>query len=106
LIKFLDQSFIRLSTGTTVELSPSASASGTLASVILANGTLWGRILSSTGSYDIGTEDGGIVAAVRGTSLSAMVGGTSSNFVYMSGAWTYTVSNLSTPLFAVVDSRL
>jgi hypothetical protein len=58
-IAFTDLSILRLDADTTVSLDliESASEPGrTIASAILANGSLWGRILTDTGSYSIGTE--------------------------------------------------
>ena len=60
---------IRLSSDSTLSLNIGSNlGEGQIAQIILQNGNLWGRILSQTGVYNIGTDD--IVAAVRGTSLA------------------------------------
>ena len=40
----------------------------TIATAILEGGQIWGRILTETGVYNVGTRD--VVAAVRGTSIA------------------------------------
>lgn len=45
----------------------------TIATAILENGQIWGRILTETGVYNVGTRD--VVAAVRGTSISLSMTG-------------------------------
>ena len=70
-ITFPDLSVIRLDTDTTVSMDQTTDSSGTtIASALLANGSIWGRILTETGVYNIGSSD--IVAAVRGTSIVVM----------------------------------
>ncbi len=83
-IIFTDDSIIRLSGDSTLALNIGSSTwGGQIAQAILQNGNLWGRILSETGVYNIGTAD--IVAAVRGTSLALSKTGisiTSGSFRY------------------------
>lgn len=63
-----DDSILRLDIGTTVTLSTGQNDSGqSVAQAILSDGRLWGRILTSTG---VNLGGGGIVAGVRGTSVS------------------------------------
>lgn len=50
-----------------VELSVGTLGSNSVAQAILTDGRLWGRILTSTG---VNLGGGGMVAGVRGTSVS------------------------------------
>jgi hypothetical protein len=82
-IAFSDASIIRLDELSTVELSGGTNSDGdSIAQVILRDGNLWWRVLTSTG---INFEAGGYIAWVRGTSIS----------VEESGPW-FT--------FAIIDS--
>jgi hypothetical protein len=82
-IAFSDASIIRLDELSTVELSGGTNSDGdSIAQVILSDGNLWWRVLTSTG---INFEAGGYIAWVRGTSIS----------VEESGPW-FT--------FAIIDS--
>jgi len=66
-IAFSDASILRLDTNTTVELSTNSNAAGeSIAAIILADGQLWWRVLTSSG-MDFGA--GGYIAGVRGTSI-------------------------------------
>ena len=68
LITFSDNSVLRLDADTTVELTTHTNTAGdSIAAIILADGQLWGRVLTSTG-MDFGA--GGYIVGVRGTSLS------------------------------------
>ena len=59
---------LRLDVATVVELSTGENTSGqSVAQAILSDGRLWGRILTSTG---VNLGGGGMVAGVRGTSVS------------------------------------
>lgn len=63
-----DLSVLRLDVATVVELSTGENTSGqSVAQAILSDGRLWGRILTSTG---VNLGWGGMVAGVRGTSVS------------------------------------
>jgi hypothetical protein len=67
-IIFSDASIIRLDESTTVELSQWENTDwDTIAQLILKDGNLWWRVLTSTG---INFEAGGYIAWVRGTSIS------------------------------------
>jgi hypothetical protein len=56
-ITFSDSSILRLDHGTTVELSTGLNTSHqAIAQVILQNGQLWGRVLTSTG-INFGTPE-------------------------------------------------
>ena len=56
-IAFADLSLLRLDGDSTISLDLGSLPDGsTIASAILANGSLWGRILTETGSYQIGTD--------------------------------------------------
>lgn len=61
-----DNSLLRLSTSTNVELRYWELDGNTVAEVILSDGRLWGRILTGTG---INLGGGGMVTWVRGTSV-------------------------------------
>ncbi len=52
----------------------------TIATAILENGQIWGRILTETGVYNVGTRD--VVAAVRGTSIAVSKTGTTLGLSY------------------------
>ena len=68
-IKFVaDNSILRLDKNTTVELQSGELDGNTVAQAILQNGSLWGRVLTSTG---VNIGGGGIIAWVRGTSVRA-----------------------------------
>ena len=68
-IVFSDLSILRLDGDTVVSLDIGYLPSGTtIASALLENGSLWWRILTETGSYNVGTRE--IIAWVRGTSIS------------------------------------
>ena len=61
---------LRLDVATIVELSTGENTSGqSVAQAILSDGRLWGRILTSTG---VNLGGGGMVAGVRGTSVSVI----------------------------------
>ena len=63
-----DLSVLRLDVATVVELSTGENTLGqSVAQAILSDGRLWGRILTSTG---VNLGGGGMVAGVRGTSVS------------------------------------
>jgi hypothetical protein len=62
-----DASYIRLDANTTVEIRTGTLGGNTVAEAILADGQLWGRIMTSTG---VNLGGGGLVAGVRGTSVA------------------------------------
>lgn len=63
-----DLSILRLDSNTVVELKSGLNTAGqSVAEAILTDGSLWGRILTSTG---VNLGGGGMVAGVRGTSVS------------------------------------
>jgi hypothetical protein len=69
-IQFIaDASLLRLDVSTTVELRTGEFDGRSVAEAILADGRLWGRILTSTG---VNLGGGGMVAGVRGTSATVM----------------------------------
>jgi hypothetical protein len=68
-----DASYIRLDTDTTVEIRTGQLGNNTVAEAILADGQLWGRIMTSTG---VNLGGGGLVAGVRGTSVAITKNGT------------------------------
>jgi hypothetical protein len=70
----LDDSLLRLDTGTTLELRLGNLDGNSVAEAILSDGRLWGRILTSTG---VNLGGGGIVAWVRWTSVSVEKSGSS-----------------------------
>ncbi len=78
-IAFYDASIIRLDELTTVELSNTGVNSGgqTIAQLILSDGNLWWRVLTSTG---INFEAEGYIAWVRWTSISVEKSGSSALF--------------------------
>jgi hypothetical protein len=106
-IAFADFSILRLDADTTVSLdvlAAPAPSTQTIASAILSNGSLWGRILTDTGSYSIGTDK--IVAWVRGTSVAVVsTGNTIGTLTYTATGWQIplTPSIYNTEL-AIVDS--
>ena len=61
-----DDSILRLDRNTLVELQTGELGGNTVAQAILQNGSLWWRILTSTG---VNIGGGGLVAGVRGTSV-------------------------------------
>jgi hypothetical protein len=57
-IAFDDLSLIRLDGDTVVSLDLGYTPTdGTIATALLENGSLWGRILTETGSYSVGTRE-------------------------------------------------
>ncbi len=62
-----DDSILRLDTGTVVALETGNLGGNNVAQAILSNGRLWWRVLTSTG---INIGGGGLIAGVRGTSVS------------------------------------
>ena len=109
-IAFTDFSILRLDADTTVSLdvlAAPAPSTQTIASAILSNGSLWGRILTDTGSYSIGTDK--IVAWVRGTSVAVVQTGvtiTMGSYSSTTGKWPMTkVGTPSTPFLAIPHSR-
>lgn len=92
-----DNSILRLDELTNVELQFGTFGGNTVAQAILNDGSLWGRVLTSTG---VNLGGGSYIAWVRGTSISANVHpNMSANFVvphsiYPTNAVTYT--NLTT----------
>jgi hypothetical protein len=85
-IVFADYSILRLDGDSTVSLDVGSLADGTsIASAILANGSLWWRILTETWAYSIGTET--VVAWVRGTSLLVSRPGSAPTITQNAGSW-------------------
>lgn len=106
-ITFSDLSVLRIDTDTTVSMDQTTSGTGvTIASALLANGSIWGRILTSTGVYNIGSSD--IVAAVRGTSIVVtQTGATTSVAKDASGKYTITkTGSQGKTQLAILDSAL
>jgi hypothetical protein len=68
-----DSSLLRLDTGTVVALEAGNLGGKTVAQAILSDGRLWWRVLTSTG---INIGGGGLIAGVRGTSVSVEKTGT------------------------------
>ncbi len=61
-----DASLIRFFVDTSLELRYGVLGGNTVAEAILSDGSLWGRILTSTG---VNIGGGGVVTGVRGTSV-------------------------------------
>lgn len=77
-ITFSDASIVRLGPLTSVELSTGENPDGqTVAEIILADGSLWSRVISTDG---INIWWGGYIAWVRGTSLSVVKSGPNYTF--------------------------
>jgi FecR protein len=107
-IAFEDFSVLRLGEETTLSLDVgTVMPSGELvANILMDNGQVWGRILTETGSYNIG--DGTVTAAVRGTSISLEKTGATIAFTNPTGdEWIRTKSGVQRPLsLNVVDSTI
>jgi hypothetical protein len=69
-----DDSILRLDTNTTLQLQSGDLGGNTVAQAILSDGRLWGRVLTSTW---VNIGGGGLIAGVRGTSISIKKTGTS-----------------------------
>ena len=106
LITFSDNSVLRLDADTTVELTTHTNTAGnSIAAIILADGQLWGRVLTSTG-MDFGA--GGYIVGVRGTSLSVSKSDTTVTIAIIDStndiAATITNTNNATKPFITVDA--
>jgi FecR protein len=104
-IVFADFSLLRLDGDTTISLDLWTLADGsTIASAILSNGSVWWRILTETGSYNVGTDI--IVVWVRGTSISVSSTGNTISITNTWSGWGITrVPGPSHTLVNLVDSR-
>ena len=60
-------SLARIDAGTTVQITRGALSGNTVPQLVVANGAIWGRVLTSTG-INFGTN--GFIVGVRGTSIS------------------------------------
>ncbi|GAB0174122.1 MAG: hypothetical protein HHAS10_00010 [Candidatus Altimarinota bacterium] len=104
-IVFADSSILRLDGDTTISLDLGTLPDGTtIASAMLSNGSVWGRILTETGSYNVGTEI--IVVGVRGTSINLSSTGNVVVVTNTGSGWGILKTPSSSQTFVnLVDSR-